>query len=294
MRLEGDGDEPKVPVQLSVVAESRPQNPWVGLLARKARIEDLPIRGPLHLPRLFGRVVIRSDAPSLTVAGPRRICTGLPRYAPRGHPRQAGMLTQHVDWHRTVIVDFTLLVSSSSKGTAENEPCVCSIFITVLSQSLPLLSGPRPLSAFTSAPTLFTPVAGVLDLVAGGARPSFAAFAAAAAYGLLGRFDSWIPVRTRRSFYLRASRRLCCSGQCEKATFDYRREANQLAAIASPRSITVNLGRSRGIDGGVTSQLRHSRRDPEGARLHACARQAVFVRTTRSTSQLSTCSRASS
>ena len=36
------------------------------------------------------------------------------------------------------------------------------------------------------------------------------------------------------------------------------------------------------------------RRDPEGARLRACPCQAVFVRTTRSTSQLSTCSRASS
>jgi hypothetical protein len=42
---------------------------------------NLPIRWPLHLPRLMGRVVIRSDAPSLTVAGPRRIFTGLPFYA---------------------------------------------------------------------------------------------------------------------------------------------------------------------------------------------------------------------
>jgi hypothetical protein len=39
--------------------------------------------------------------------------------------------------------------------------------------------------------------------------------------------------------------------------FDYRCEANHLAANSSPRSITVNLGRSRPIDG-VTSQLRHS------------------------------------
>lgn len=69
---------------LSVVAESRPQNPWVGLLARKKRIARMPIRWPLHLPRLMGRVVRRSGAPSLTVAGPRRICTGLPFYAPRG------------------------------------------------------------------------------------------------------------------------------------------------------------------------------------------------------------------
>ena len=47
-----------------------------------------------------------------------------------------------------------------------------------------------------------------------------------------------------------------CDGDTD---FDYRCEANHLAAIASRRSITVNLDRSRGIDS-VTSQLRHSRR----------------------------------
>jgi hypothetical protein len=38
---------------------------------------------------------------------------------------------------------------------------------------LSLLSGPRPLSAFTSAPALFTPVAGALDLFAGGETVPF-------------------------------------------------------------------------------------------------------------------------
>jgi hypothetical protein len=33
-------------------------------------------------------VVNRSDVPALTVAEPRRTCTGLPCYAPRGHPRR--------------------------------------------------------------------------------------------------------------------------------------------------------------------------------------------------------------
>ena len=34
------------------------------------------------------RVAFRSGEPSLTVAGPRRTCTGLPCYAHRGHPKQ--------------------------------------------------------------------------------------------------------------------------------------------------------------------------------------------------------------
>ena len=55
-----------------------------------------PIRLPLHLPRLFGRVVIRSGEPSLTVAGPRRIYTGLPFYA---------------------------LVGTQGKGDASTSPC---------------------------------------------------------------------------------------------------------------------------------------------------------------------------
>jgi hypothetical protein len=70
---------------LSVAAESRPQNPWVGLLARKVA-NTRTVRGPLHLPRPHGRVVDRSDTPSLTVAGPRRICTGfpvMPSWAPK-------------------------------------------------------------------------------------------------------------------------------------------------------------------------------------------------------------------
>src|SRR6185295_6914191 len=41
----------------SVVAESRPQNPWVGLLAWKERIASGDSR-PLHLPRLRSRVAL--------------------------------------------------------------------------------------------------------------------------------------------------------------------------------------------------------------------------------------------
>ncbi len=43
----GLGDRPERPefqCTLSVVAESRPQNPWVGLLTRKERIVVLPTR----------------------------------------------------------------------------------------------------------------------------------------------------------------------------------------------------------------------------------------------------------
>jgi len=50
MRVEGNGGEPKVPVQLSVVAESRPQSPWVGLLARKVRIGNVRLAGRFTFP----------------------------------------------------------------------------------------------------------------------------------------------------------------------------------------------------------------------------------------------------
>jgi len=56
--------------------------------------------------------------------------------------------------------------------------------------------------------------------------------------------------------------------------FDYRCKTNHLAAIASRASIPVNHCRSRQIDR-VTSQLRHSRRAAEGARLQACVTTAA-------------------
>jgi hypothetical protein len=109
MRVEGNGEEPKVPVQLSVVAESRPQNPWVGLLARKVRI----VRGDSGAASpspARGRVVFRSDVPSLTVAGPRRICTGLPRYAlmgtqGRGDGSTVRWRPESLRWARVGVVD---------------------------------------------------------------------------------------------------------------------------------------------------------------------------------------------
>src|SRR2546428_13397303 len=36
---------------------------------------------------------LRSDTPALTVAEPRRTCTGLPCYARRGHPRRAEVVS---------------------------------------------------------------------------------------------------------------------------------------------------------------------------------------------------------
>jgi hypothetical protein len=65
------------------------------------------------------------------------------------------------------------------------------------------------------------------------------------------------------------------------------------AAWRSPMLLPRTRSRSRGIDS-VTSLLRHSPLAVEGARVRVCRRQAVFVRTTRSTSQLSTWSSASS
>lgn len=74
---------------LSVVAESRPQEPLGRSPGSEGANRTELIRRSLHLPRLLTEWRDRSDAPSLTVAGPRRICTGLPCYAPRGHPRRS-------------------------------------------------------------------------------------------------------------------------------------------------------------------------------------------------------------
>lgn len=51
-----------------------------------AMLLSQPAASPSPANTLSG---IRSDAPSLTVAEPRRICTGLPCYAHRGHPRRS-------------------------------------------------------------------------------------------------------------------------------------------------------------------------------------------------------------
>ena len=78
---------------LSVVAESRPQNPWVGLLARKERIVALPIRRPLHLPRLLGRVAIEA-ARLHSQWRDRAGFAPASLLCPRGHPRQNAILAQ--------------------------------------------------------------------------------------------------------------------------------------------------------------------------------------------------------
>ena len=82
-----NGWRPGFQCTLSVVAESRPQNPWVGLLTRKERIATLPTRRPLHLPRLLDRVAIEAtrlhsqwrDRAGFAPAS--LLC-------PRGHPRR--------------------------------------------------------------------------------------------------------------------------------------------------------------------------------------------------------------
>ena len=61
------------------------KNPWVGLLARKVRIVSDESRTASPSP-VYDRVARRSSAPSLTVAGPRRIFTGfpfMPSWAPK-------------------------------------------------------------------------------------------------------------------------------------------------------------------------------------------------------------------
>ena len=72
------------------------KNAWVGLLARKVRIERFDSRAASPSPtvRPSGH---RSRAPSLTVAGPRRIHTGLPRYA---------LVGTQADAHPTMGVGF--------------------------------------------------------------------------------------------------------------------------------------------------------------------------------------------
>src|SRR5262245_16203971 len=72
-------------------AESLPRQPWVGLLARRVGLDAPAVASPSPALRPSGT---RSDAPSLTVAEPRRTCTGLPCHAPHGHPRQGDAITR--------------------------------------------------------------------------------------------------------------------------------------------------------------------------------------------------------
>ena len=83
-------------------AESRPRDTWgrsPGLWGgddTSRRIQSCAtsdVNQSLHLPRSVGPSGHRSDVPALTVAEPRRICTGLPCYAPRGHPRQTSLIS---------------------------------------------------------------------------------------------------------------------------------------------------------------------------------------------------------
>src|SRR5204863_2234650 len=78
--------------------------------------------------------------------------------------------------------------------------------------------------------------AGVLDPFAGGARRPSSLPPLRLAYNLLGRLDSLNTVRTRRSFYRWASRRLCCSGQREKAT------VSKLSNLPSLRKLRRSSG----------------------------------------------------
>ena len=86
-------------------AERQPRKHWVGLLARRERACTCP--RPLHLPRCFRTKPAEwcfEAAPSLTVAGPRRIHTGLPCYAPaRG--TQSGPRLCHITPTLRFIID---------------------------------------------------------------------------------------------------------------------------------------------------------------------------------------------
>src|SRR5205085_5712871 len=95
---------------LSVVAESRPQNPWVGLLARKERIgcrmrfagrSTFPDRKAEWLSKRHAFTHSGGTAPDLHRTSP--LC-------PPGHPRQGGMLAHssavarrpdRLPWHGT-------------------------------------------------------------------------------------------------------------------------------------------------------------------------------------------------
>jgi hypothetical protein len=69
------------------------------------------------------------------------------------------------DGHRLILK--RVIAYAISELASRNDHSVC------VRKLLSLLSGPRPLSAFTSAPALFTPVAGALDLFAGGETVPF-------------------------------------------------------------------------------------------------------------------------
>jgi hypothetical protein len=101
-------------------AESRPQNVWVGLLARRCRACSAAASpSPAIAEWSF------EAASSLTVAGPRRIHTGLPCYAPRGHPDKNWVISR------------------------PNRPGQSLVHLTGAVSSLPALRFPRILPIFS-------------------------------------------------------------------------------------------------------------------------------------------------
>ena len=103
----------------SVVAESRPQNPWEGLLTRKVRVAQRDSR-PLRLPRLSTGWLLKRH-PSLTVAGPRRIRTGFP-LCPIGHPRRTPMVA-----HRPCAFGCSDSLLRQQLGRAERAPAITRV-----------------------------------------------------------------------------------------------------------------------------------------------------------------------
>ena len=92
-------------MQLSVVAESRPQNPWVGLLARKVRIASCRFASRFTFPG--GDTEWLFEATAFTHSGGTAPeFHRLPRYAHRGHPRQACILAQTFDAQRVIAAEM--------------------------------------------------------------------------------------------------------------------------------------------------------------------------------------------
>src|SRR5882672_1048151 len=96
--------ETRIPMHAFCSPQKGSRFTWVGLLAWRGHVNWLsPSTGfrrqlafavdclSLHLPQQHAEWLSGSDAPSLTVAEPRRTCTGLPCYARRGHPRRRSL-----------------------------------------------------------------------------------------------------------------------------------------------------------------------------------------------------------
>src|SRR4029453_3104663 len=96
----------------------------------------------------------------------------------------------------------------------------------------PLLSGPLPLSAFTSASALFTPVAGALTFRRW-CSPVLRRFRRCVCTACSAR--SSVGHSPNAAVFLPASRRLCCSGRCAKASAHRLSNRPPLAEAASDR-----------------------------------------------------------